>query len=148
MTDFSPYVPLSQAKLTDDRPRGSTPGRAPVFTLHRSVNVADGATDAPVDPAYGMNMADFDTAVIQVVPKVGTPAPAIEVLQWSSAAGKFIPYGTAKSHAGLGAGKPFVYECDVDFCIIWIRVTGTFSAGPPADQVDVLITGADSDRYR
>lgn len=149
MADFSPYVPISQAKFTEDRPRSSTASRAPLFSLHRTLKgAADLAAAAPTDPAAGMNMGDFDTAVIQVVPKQGVPDVSIEVLQWSNDAGKFVPFATAKSQAGLGAAKPFVYECDVNYCIIWVRVTGTIGSGPPVDIVDVLIAGADSDRYR
>lgn len=138
---WAPYTPQSQTDMIADLPISSAASKSPNFTLHRTKEDAIDAAVVPTNVKLGMNMAGYDTAIIQVVPKAGTPTPNITVYQWSEDAGKFIQFVAAKAASAPGANTPYTYECAVNEAIIWVGITsGTMSAG---HIVDILIAGCD-----
>lgn len=136
---FAPYTPKSEREIVDVRPLGSSPSTAPIFTKHREgLAAVDAASYSPTSVSAGMNMHGFEKAIIHVVPTADDPVANIEVLVWSEAAGKFIPFATAKTASSPGAGKDYAYEAVVEGQIIFVRVTGTVTG---ADRVDILVAG-------
>lgn len=127
MADFSPYVPLSEDNLIEDKSISSAPQRVPNFTEHRSVSGAIDSGDITTR-GWGMVMSEFKTAVIRVVP--GTTANiTVEARFWSEDAGKFISANPALQQAGAGAGIPFDYTVEVNGKILFVYVTGTIGNG-------------------
>ena len=144
MTDFSPYTPKSETAFGTTRGQAASPALSPVFTKHRTVaDAVDSVTS--VAKGDGMNMAGYYSAIIQVVPKAGTPEPDIEVMQWSEDAASFVSFATAKTASAPAANTPYTYECTVMDSIIWVKVGGTIAA---SDAVDIFIAGAGLDRDR
>lgn len=86
-----------------------------------------------------MNMRDYKTALVQVVPTDGAN-PTVEVYFWSEAAGKFIAPHTTISKAGVGVNTPFEFEVAAYGRIMWIRV-GTMAAG----AAKIYVAGAEPD---
>lgn len=144
---FTPYTPRSQTNMLADRPLGNSPTKAPQFTLHRTVaNAADTLpAGLPTKASAGMNLAGYERALIQVVPKTGTPTPDIEVYVWSQDAGKFVKYSTAKAFSAPAANTPYTAEIDALDAIIWVAVTAGLAA---SQSVDILVAGSQLDHER
>lgn len=138
------YTPQSTGSFLDlVKPETSSPSTSPRFTLHRIVEDAIDSGSI-TDSHKGMNMAGYDTAVIQVVPKTtsGSPAPDIEVLSWSEEAGQFVSASTPRTANAPAANTPYEYTCDVFGGVIFVYVTGTLAAG---DSAEIYIAGAELD---
>jgi len=113
-----------------------SPEYAPNYAPHRHVTAADGASIT--DKKLGMNMADHEYALVQVVPSTSLDA-SIEFLFWCEGAGKFISLHTPLTFAGKGTGVAF--EVDLPTArgrVIFVKVTGTFGVG---DFADVYVSG-------
>ena len=107
---FDPYTPQSTRSILDvPAERSSSCSSAPRFTKHREIV---GAVDAGAitNRKLGMNMSDFEDAIIRVVPSNGAD-PDIEVLFWSEEAGKFIADATGLTATGVGANVSYDYTC-------------------------------------
>lgn len=101
-----------------------SPELAPEYALHRVVTTDDDPDAPPTNKALGMNMHSHEFANIQVIPHGETTNPAVSVLFWSEAAGKFINQNSALTKAGAGAAVPYEFSFSVYGRVIFVEVTG------------------------
>lgn len=129
MTDFTPYVPLSEHDLIEDKAVNSAPRHSPIFTEHRDVTAID--TGAITTRGWGMVMAGFEKAIIRVLP-TATADITIDIMFWSDeagVAGQFVAANPAIQRVGAGAGVPYDYVVDVYGKTIFVYITGTIGTG-------------------
>lgn len=110
-----------------------SPTKAPTYTLYRTVTAND--TPPIIDVNYGINMSNYKTANIQVVPSGGAN-PTVGVMFWSEEATKFVQASTAISKAGVGADTAHEFEVECNGRIIFVTVS-SLSAG----SVTILVSG-------
>jgi len=113
---------------------------APDYVLHRQKVTGNDAAP-PTSVKSGINCSSFRVANIQVIN--GTLAnPAIEVMFWSGAAGKFVSQHTPVVFGAKGAGADWEATVDVNGRIVFVMVT----AGAHADGTDIYVSGFEVDR--
>lgn len=112
----------------------SSPQKSPTYTLYRDA-VATNDTLPVTNINLGINMSNYKTANIQVVPSGGAN-PTIGVLFWSEEAEKFIQETTAISKTGVGANTPHEFSVDANGRILFVAVS-SLSAG----SVKILVSG-------
>ncbi len=110
------------------------PKQAPEYALHRSgVTAPDSLPEQ--NRAHGINMASHTVAHVQVVP-TGGANPAVAVLWWSQAAGKFVQEHVPIAKAGVGVDTPYEFDVDTKGRIMYVAVTAIAGG-----SVDVHVSG-------
>lgn len=107
--------------------------KAPESKFYRRVIAADVLPVA--DQKQGLNCSNYETVHFQVIPSGGAN-PVVQLLFWSEAAAKFIPYETAVTIAAKGADVAYTFSYAVQGRIVLLAVT-TLSAG----AVDIYTSG-------
>lgn len=87
----------------------STITSAPNYTLHR--HLVEAPDSAVTNDARGFNASGYEKLHVQVVAADGSN-PSVEVLVWSSQAGKFISCHTPLAFAGKGVDTPYEFTID------------------------------------
>lgn len=105
-----------------------SPQRAPDYAIHREgVTTVD--TIADYKRGDGINMANYQFAHVQVIPKPASGAdPTATVYWWSEAAGEFIQEHTPLAKAGVGANVPYEFTVECRGRIMFVAIT-TMAAG-------------------
>lgn len=100
---------------------------------HSGMSGGFDGTAALVEDRYCMNLAGYETAIVQVVP-TGGANPSIEVLFWSEAAESFVSEVPALAVAGQGADKPYEVRVPALGRKMLVKVTAI-----AAGSVDIFI---------
>lgn len=118
------------------------PAQAPDWQLNRVVTAQDGAPEHAVRQ-NGVNASHYDEIRFAVTPMDadptsnpaaapgGTANPTVEVRVWSEQAQSFVPFPTALTKTGLGAGTPYV----IDVPAANGSIVGCFVTNDPAGEV-------------
>lgn len=104
----------------------STISQAPEYRLHRE-NLTGADTLPITDGKRGVNCIGYEKLHVQVIP-AGGGNPSVEVLFWSSAAGRFVSAHTPLTFAGKGANTPYEFTIDVSGRKAFVAIT-TLAAG-------------------
>ena len=115
--------------------QASSPQKAPLYALYRNASAVDSLPETV--KAHGINMVDYSSAHIQVLP-AGGANPTVKVMWWSEEAGKFIDEQVALTKAGIGADAGFEFTVNCLGRIMLVAVT-VLAAG----TAKILVSGAD-----
>lgn len=124
----------------------SNPRSAPDYEPHRYFKAETGALiDAlpATDRRRGMNMGSYRFANVQVIPKQAGANPAVAVLYWSEAAGKFVQTLDATTKAGAGDGVSYEFTVECFGRIMFVAITGGMA---DAEEVEIYVSGFHIDR--
>jgi len=103
--------------------RKYSPAKAPDYVIHRE-NVTAVDTIANFKGGDGINMANYQYAHVQVIPKPASDAdPTVAVYWWSEAAGEFVQENPALTKAGVGANVPYEFTVECRGRKMFIAVT-------------------------
>jgi hypothetical protein len=109
---------------------------APTFRTVRKVSANDAAL--PTSRKEGINLADFDEVVVQVLLKNGGTAAVVEAFFWSPEAGAFVPLETPVTITAAGKGVRKVLRVNRSESVFF-EVTGI--AGGAGERVFVEVAG-------
>lgn len=112
------------------------PKQAPEYACHRIVKET-GDTLPETIKEHGINMAQHEIGLIQVVP-AGGANPNVAVLWWSDEAGAFVQEHTPITKAGVGVNTPYEFHVTAYGRILFVAVTGGVAAG---QSVRVMVSG-------
>ncbi len=119
----------------------TSPILAPDYAIHRVVEDANDTGDI-TDGKRGMNMRSYSHAHVQVVP-TGGANPAVKILFFSPAAGKFINPHAAIAFTGKGADVPYEFTFEPRGRKFFVFVTSGVSA---SDTVRIDVAGFNIER--
>lgn len=100
----------------------TTPTEAPKYAIHRKgITVLD--VTPQEDDRGAMNLAGYETAIVQVVP-TGGAEPTVEVLFWSEAADTYVSEVPALTAIAPAADTAFEFRVPVCGRRMFVSVTG------------------------
>jgi hypothetical protein len=105
-------------------------------TLHRDNVLSADATPPTQGKAAGMNMAGYEEAIIEVLPKGASGNPSATIYWWSDAAGAWISDHTPVTFAAAGAGVEWTAVVQCKHRRMFVALGGTFTGG-----IDVYVAG-------